>query len=251
MILKAIIIEDEEPARALLKEYLKNFDQIEVVDECRDGFEGIKSIATHKPDLIFLDIQMPRVNGVEMLEAIDKDDLPVVIFTTAYDEYAVKAFEMNALDYILKPISMGRLTESIGKVLQHFDLYKSKREQLGRFISQGSLATSTLERIVVNSASGLELIPDQEIYCLEANDDYVLICTEAREYLKKKTMRYYEERLDPTLFMRVHRSFIVNTKQIKRIEMYSKDSWLAILKNDRRIAISKQGYSALKKAFDF
>jgi two-component system, LytTR family, response regulator len=249
---KVLIIEDEEPARALIRQFLSGFPGLELVEECRDGFEGLRCIRQHQPDIIFLDIQMPRINGIEMLELVDEKKMPYVIFTTAYDDYAIRAFELNAADYLLKPIASERFTLAVNKVLRELkDHGVQQHENLLKVIEQGFPGEKHLDRIVVHAGSGIELIPDQELFCIQANDDYVLICTENKEYLKKKTLKYYESRLDPAVFARVHRSFIVNVGCIQRIEPYSKDAWMAILKNDRRISVSKQGYSALRKAFDF
>lgn len=253
MIMKVtvVIIEDEIPGRQLLKEYIQQLPELELVGECADGLEGFKAIASKKPDLIFLDIQMPRISGLEMLELIDEENMPAVIFSTAYDEYAIRAFELNALDYLLKPISFERFRQAVDRAID-----KMRANTAGNAPIQAVAARSLAEmnfpdRIVVRSGNGIQVIPDTDIHCIEANDDYVIICTENEEFIKKKTLAYYEDTLDPSVFARVHRSCIVNIQSIQRIEPYSKDAFVAILKDGRKIPVSKQGYARLRKAFDF
>jgi two-component system LytT family response regulator len=248
---KALIIEDEQPARDLLKEFLKDFENIELLGEYADGFEGLKAINRMKPDLIFLDIQMPRINGFEMLELVDEENLPLVIFTTAYDQYALKAFEFNALDYLLKPIFAGRFQVAVNKALQSLDAGNPKREQLNQALNSRMDSGGFLDRIVLRSGEGVQVIAEEDIFYLEAQDDYVLIATRGEEFLKKKTLKYFEDHLDPTFFVRVHRSYIVRLDAIQKIEPYSKDAYLAQLKNGRKISVSKSGYSSLRQRLSF
>lgn len=247
---KALIIEDELPARDLLKLFLNDFPEIEVVGECPDGFEGAKAITKHKPDLVFLDIQMPRINGFEMLELIDAEQLPLVIFTTAYDQFALKAFEFNALDYLLKPIALPRFKQAVEKALASLKAGHSDAGQISKLLETGLGAGTYIDRIVLKSGEGFHIIHQEDIFYIEAQDDYVLIATENEEYLKKKTLKFYEKNLDPSLFVRVHRSFLVHINVIQKIEPYSKDAFIGILKNGRKISISKSGYSELRKTFN-
>ncbi|MDX9940961.1 MAG: LytTR family transcriptional regulator DNA-binding domain-containing protein [Bacteroidales bacterium] len=248
---KALIIEDEQPARDLLKEFLKEFEQIELAGEYGDGFEGLKAINRLKPELIFLDIQMPRIDGFEMLELVDEENLPLVIFTTAYDQYALKAFEYNALDYLLKPVMAGRFRVAVQKALQSLDAGNGKREELSKALNNRMEEGAFLDRIVLRSGEGIQVIAEEDIYCLEAQDDYVLIATCGEEFLKKKTLKYFEDHLDPAFFVRVHRSYIVRLDAIQKIEPYSKDAYLAILKNGRKVAVSKSGYGSLRERLSF
>jgi two-component system, LytTR family, response regulator len=240
----AVIIDDEAPTRALLQEYLQHFPFIKCVASCKDGFEGLKAIGTHRPDLVFLDIQMPRISGLEMLELMEEEHMPHIIFTTAYDQHALKAFDYNTIDYLLKPISLDRFKTAINKVIKH-KLLGGKGHVAAR-ISQSEVQEGSLERIVVKTGAGIHIIADQDIYCLEAQDDYVLICTREEEFLKKKTLGFYEKVLDPSAFIRVHRSFIARIDAINRIEPYSRDAYLAVLKNGRKISVSKKGYAQIK-----
>jgi len=248
---KALIIEDEQPARDLLKVFLKDFPAIELLEECTDGFEGAKAIAKHKPDLVFLDIQMPRINGFEMLELVDEENLPLVIFTTAFDQFALKAFEVNALDYLLKPVSAERFRQAVAKALQALEAGSTKNESLLKAMDSAIIGGKFLDRIVLRSGEGVHVVAEEDIYCIEAQDDYVLISTSGDEFLKKRTLKYFEERLDPTYFQKVHRSFLVRLDAIQKVEPYSKDAYLAILKNGRKISVSKSGYSELRQRFDF
>ena len=234
----AIIIDDEPLARMMLKEYLQFYPEITVVEECNDGFEGIKAIQQHHPDLIFLDIQMPKINGFEMLELIDEP--PMVIFTTAFDEYAIKAFNAYAVDYLLKPFSKERFDKAIQKML----LQKNN--------STGSVAASAFSpalksnRIVVKENGKIKIIPVAQIHYLEAADDYIKIHTADGFFLKKKTMQYFEDSLSLQEFVRVHRSYIINTQLISRIDLHEKESYTLLLITGTRIPVSKTGYSKLK-----
>ena len=241
--IKSIIIDDEPLARSIVKEYLQSDSEIEIVQECGDGFEGLKAILQHKPDLIFLDIQMPKITGFEMLELID---FPVsVIFTTAFDEYAIKAFEAHAIDYLLKPFSKERFDKSVKK-------WKEQRIPNAASSHTRDLLESNLKqaeeqnRVVVKNGNNIKIIPVQEIHYLEAYDDYVKIFTKEGYSLKKKTMNYFESVLNAELFVRVHRSYIVQVSQITKIEVLEKDSHIALLKTGVKIPLSKTGYAKLK-----
>ncbi len=240
---KIIIIDDEPLARGLVQEYLESHKNFEVIAQCGDGFEGVKAITKHKPDLVFLDIQMPKINGFEMLELLD--EMPSVIFTTAFDEFAIKAFEANAIDYLLKPFSKERFDVAIEK-------WRAKRsdvhqKELAPILENTNKQPEEKNRIVVKNGSDIRIVPVNEIFYIEAYDDYVKIFTKDSYFLKKKTMNYYEEILDPSVFFRTHRSFIINLQQLTRIEPLEKNTYLALLKNGKKIPISRTGYSKLKE----
>jgi two-component system LytT family response regulator len=238
--IKTGLIDDEPLARSLVAEYLRSYPEIEIAQECNDGFEGVKAIAQHKPELIFLDIQMPRINGFEMLELIEEP--PAVIFTTAFDEYAIKAFEAHAIDYLLKPFSKDRFEKALTKWLQLRKTSAQTASPLPKDIRQPEESN----RIVVKEGSNIRIIPVSEVIYLEAYDDYVKIFTSKEMFLKKKTMSFYENILDPAQFVRVHRSYILQLSQITRIEPLEKDSHVAKLKNGVSIPLSKTGYTRLK-----
>lgn len=242
--MKALIIDDEPLARSIVKEYLQHYPQIELAQECNDGFEGVKAIQQHQPDIIFLDIQMPKINGFEMLELID--DLPAIIFTTAFDEYAIKAFESHAVDYLLKPFSKERFDKAIQKWLGQSTavILKNNTQSLLETVSQSPAQS---QRVVVKMSGKIKIIPVEEIHYLEASDDYVKIHTKEGGFLKNKTMSHFEQLLDANGFARTHRSYIVNVQQITRIEPYEKESYVVILKSGAQVPVSKTGYAKLKQ----
>ena len=238
---RVILIDDEPLARSILKAYLAHHPGFEVVAECGDGFEGVKAISQHKPDLIFLDIQMPKINGFELLELLES--APGVIFTTAFDEYAMQAFERHAVDYLLKPFSQERFDKAIAKWATQSGTPSRKTEELLASVSQ----PEERQRIVVKKGSNLVILPVHTVFYLEAFDDYIKVHTKDGFYLKKKTMAHYEKVLDPAQFVRVHRSYILNLQELTRIEPLTKDSHVALLKSGVRIPLSETGFAKLKE----
>jgi two-component system LytT family response regulator len=239
--IRAIIIDDEPLARSVVKEYLQEHPDIEVVQECNDGFEGFKAISQHKPDLIFLDIQMPKINGFEMLELVEEP--PGVIFTTAFDEYAIRAFETHAIDYLLKPFSR----ERFGKALEKYTRQPPNlQQQTGALLQVAQDLPSLSERIVVKTAGKIKIIPVPQVLFLEAADDYVKIHTGDGVFLKNKTLGFFEATLPPGMFVRTHRSYIVNVQEITRIDPYEKENHLVVLRSGNRIPVSKGGYGKLR-----
>lgn len=241
--IKAIIIDDEPLARSIVNEYLQSFLQVQVVQECSDGFEGVKAIQQHQPDLIFLDIQMPKINGFEMLELVEQP--PAVIFTTAFDEYALKAFETHAVDYLLKPFSKERFDKAVEKFIDQSALQQQRKNTQNLLQSPTDLPAQT-ERIVVKTAGKIRIIPISSIEYVEAADDYVKVHTPDGSFLKNKTMAFFEKSLPADQFVRTHRSYIINVQQITRIEPYEKENHLAILRSGTKIPISQSGYGKLK-----
>ncbi|HEV8507891.1 MAG TPA: LytTR family transcriptional regulator DNA-binding domain-containing protein [Chitinophagaceae bacterium] len=238
---KIITIDDEPLARSIVKEYLQKYPELEVVEECNDGFEGFKAIQQHQPDLIFLDIQMPKINGFEMLELLDQ--APAVIFTTAFDEYAIKAFEAHAVDYLLKPFSQERFDKAIQKWKEQKVSSQKNTEEL---LETASHSPAQSQRIVVKTGSKIKIIPVHDVFYLEAADDYVKVHTHEGSFLKNKTMSHFEKTLDPQQFVRSHRSYIINIQQITRIDPYEKDNHVAILKSGTKVPVSRNGYVKLR-----
>ena len=242
--MKIIIIIDDEPlARSIVKEYLQKHPQLQLAEECGDGFAGLKAIQQHKPDLIFLDIQMPKINGFEMLELIEQP--PSVIFTTAYDEYAIKAFESHAIDYLLKPFDQQRFDKAIAK-------WEDQKTTTGEkathdLLELASLSPSQSQRIVIKDGSKIKIIPVHDVLYLEAADDYVKVHTKDGYFLKNKTMSYFEQALDASQFVRSHRSYIINISQITRIDPYEKDGHVAILRSGAKVPVSRSGYGKLRE----
>ncbi|MGK7391108.1 MAG: LytR/AlgR family response regulator transcription factor [Candidatus Cyclobacteriaceae bacterium M2_1C_046] len=241
---RAIIIDDEEPAREIIKSFLKTNEDIDVVAECKNGFEGIKAITELKPDIVFLDIQMPKLTGFEMLELLEEK--PVIVFSTAYDEYAIKAFELNAADYLLKPFSFQRFNNALQKAIDN--LQNENHKLVNNKIEEHLKKQNKLERIAVRSGPDITIIPLHKISHIEAQDDYVAIYTDGKKYLKQYTVKFLENALPSGEFIRIHRSYIVRLEQIKKLEAYSKDSHIAVLLDGKtQLPVSRTGYQKLKE----
>jgi two-component system, LytTR family, response regulator len=245
--LRTIIVEDEELARQLMKSFLNESDKIEIVAECENGFEGVKMINELKPDLVFLDIQMPKITGFELLELLEHK--PQIIFATAYDQFAIKAFEYNAADYLLKPYSKDRLLEAVDKVFERIQKDGSGSdvaERLGNYPKEGFL-----DRVVVKDRHKIHIIPVDHIRYVESMDDYVMIYTTEGRHMKQKTMHYFEDTLNPKEFVRIHRSYIVKVSEINEIQQYEKESYIVILHDKTKLKVSKTGYKNLKDVLNF
>ncbi len=243
--IKIVLIDDEPLARSIVREYLQAFKTAEIVAECKDGFEGLKAIQEHQPDLIFLDIQMPKINGFEMLEIAEP--LPDVIFTTAFDEFALKAFDAHAVDYLLKPFSQERFDKAMQK-------WMSTKSALPKNNTTNDLLKSVHRqqpderlRIVVKNGANIKIIPVADVFYIEAYDDYVKIFTAEGKFVKKNTLSFYEQTLDEKLFLRVHRSYIIQLQQLTKIEPYDNNNHFAMLKNGGKIPVSRSGYLKLKE----
>ncbi|MGY4384470.1 two-component system LytT family response regulator [Pedobacter sp. UYP24] len=242
--IRTILIDDESLARDIVKHYLSSFPEIEIVAECSDGFEGLKAITQHQPDFIFLDIQMPKINGFEMLELVEKP--PAVIFTTAFDEYAIKAFEVSAVDYLLKPIEKSRFDLAIQKLPLRLNSENESTTQ--ELLDSAAMSPAQHNRVVVKKNGIIKIIAVSEIHYLEADDDYVKMSTTEGIFHKNKTMSFFEKTLDPGQFIRIHRSYIINLAQVTKIELKEKDSYIVLLKSDIWLPVSKTGYVKLKAA---
>lgn len=248
--IRVVLVDDETPARALLREYLAAHAEVEIVAECANGFEAVKAIGELAPDLVFLDVQMPKLDGFEVLELVWPQ--PAVIFCTAYDEYALRAFEIHAVDYLLKPFGRERLAAALERA----------RERLGRGPETGATPVSPgiaaaargpdrwAERIVVRDGAKVHVIPVDRLDSAEAEDDYVSLHAEGRTWLKQQTLADLESVLDPRRFVRVHRSHLIALDRIARIEPFSKDSRVAVLRDGRQIPISRSGYARLRELMD-
>jgi len=240
-----LIIDDEKLARDIVKKYLEHNESVEIIGECTNGFEGIKSINEKKPDIIFLDIQMPKITGFEMIELLEY--LPEIIFTTAFDQYAIKAFEVNATDYLLKPFSLDRFNDALNKAIDKVRSTKETKSDYTNLISAVNESTESLNRIVVKTNQKIAIIPVEKVSFLEAQDDYVMIHSEMGKHLKKQTMKYFEEHLSSKSFFRVHRSYIVNINFIKQMELFEKDSYRITLNDGNKIPVSRNGYGKIKE----
>ena len=262
---KVIIIDDEPLARDIIKNYLSAFQDFEIVAQCGNGFDGLKAIQLHQPHLVFLDVQMPKLTGFELLELLDPP-VPDIIFTTAFDTYAIKAFETHALDYLLKPFGKDRFAKAIYKWLEfrknsmngniregntrkENTMEENARGLKSGFTNQGmNLSTpEEQQRVVVNSGNTIRVISVGDIHYFEAHDDYVKITIEGDCFLKKKTMNYFEQILNPSQFVRIHRSFIIQLNQLTGIKTEGKENHSAVLKNGTVIPISKTGMLKLNQ----
>lgn len=238
--MKAIIIDDEKLARELTKKFLENESDIELVGEAENGFDGAKLINSLKPDLVFLDIQMPKLSGLEMLDLINES--PIILFSTAYDEYALEAFDRNAIDYLLKPFSKERFNTALNKAREKFVINSGSSTDIDRLKE----ISSHNERIVVKTGTKIHLINFADIIYIAADGDYIAFHTQGSKFLKQQTMKAIEKQLG-TGFIRTHRSYIVNTDFIEKIELYSKDSYQLLLKTGDKIPVSRSGYESLKQ----
>lgn len=243
-----IIIDDEQLARDVITGYLKNYPEVEVVAECSNGFEGLKSIQEHKPDLVFLDVKMPKITGFEMLELLE--EAPVIVFSTAYDEYAIHAFEKNAVDYLLKPYAQDRFDGAMEKVKSKLHGNINQKPILDQLRSQ-PMVVDTLDRVVVKSGSKINILPVGDIIYFEAMDDYVRLHTSEQGFLKQSTMKYFEQNLPEQEFIRVHRSYIVQVEEISKLEPMGKESFVVLLKNGTELPVSRSGYTKLKTVLNF
>jgi two-component system LytT family response regulator len=239
--ISAIVVDDEKLARKYLGEMLRVHPDVRVVAECKNGFEAVKAVAEHNPDLLFLDIQMPKLDGFEVLELIDEG--PAVVFVTAYDQYALKAFDAHAVDYLLKPFSPERLAEALAKVRRNLGRGLPPVSELRRAARSEE---GPLRRIVVRDGASVTIVADREIDYVKAEDDYIALHTGGRSLLKHQTISGLEQELDPEMFVRIHRSTIVNVERIDRIELMAKDRYVACLEDGTQLGISRSGHKRLK-----
>ncbi len=241
--IQVIIINDEELARSIIREYLAEHPEIQIIAECSNGFEAVKAVTELKPDLIFLDVQMPKLNGFEVLELIETD--LAVVFVTAYEQYAVKAFEVHAVDYLLKPFSKERFDEAIDRATEK--LAHKEFPPQSDIIASARPKGETVERVLVRDGSRVFVIPAEKIDYIEAQDDYIAIKSEGKTHLKKQRLSDLQLLLDPKRFVRIHRSYILNVDRLARLELYAKDSRMAILKDGTQLQVSRSGYDKLKE----
>jgi two-component system LytT family response regulator len=243
--IRTVIVDDEELARKMLLEFLASHSEIEIVAECANGFEAVKAVTELNPDLIFLDIQMPKLNGFEVLELIGTDR--AIVFVTAFDEYALRAFEIHAVDYLLKPFAAERFETALQRVKQRLG---------GKLPVATELATSArppaqyVERLVVKDGTRVYVIPVGKLDFAEAQDDYVALSTEGKKHLKQQTISSLETALDPQRFLRIHRSYIVNLERVTKIEPYSKDNYVVVLGSGQQLPVSRSGYARLRAFLD-
>jgi two-component system LytT family response regulator len=239
--LRVAIMDDEEPARTVLREYLASYPEIEVVAECANGFEAVRAAAELNPDLLLLDVQMPGLSGFEVLELLERE--VAVVFVTAYDEHALRAFEVHAVDYLLKPYSADRLARALTRARQRLGRPQPGLVGIAAAARPGDMPRT---RVLVREGPQVHVIPVEALDVAEARDDCVCLRSRGREYRKQQTLAELEAQLDPEKFVRVHRSFIVNVGRVARIERYAKDSRLVVLRDGSKLPVSRAGYARLR-----
>jgi two-component system LytT family response regulator len=241
----ALIVDDEELARHVIRELLESHPEIEILAECANGFEAVKAAAEHKPGLIFLDVQMPKLSGFDVLELLGTQ-IPI-IFVTAYDQYAMRAFEVHAVDYLLKPFGRERFEAALQRARSRIAEKMPTPEELA---AAARPPQHYLERLVVKDGTRVTLIPVDKLDYAEAQDDYVALASLGKKHLKQQTIASLEACLDPGRFVRIHRSYIVNLGRVARIEPYGKDSRIAVLTGGVQLPVSRAGYARLKELLD-
>ena len=247
--IRAVIVDDEELARQILREFLSSHPEIELVAECANGFEAVKAVAELKPDLVFLDIQMPKLDGFEVLELIGNET--AVVFVTAHDNFAIRAFEVHAVDYLMKPVGANRFEAALKRAKERLETKAPSNA-----VSAAELAAAArppaqyLERIPVRDGARVFIIPVAKLDYVEAQDDYVALASDGKKHLKQQTIASLETALDPSRFLRIHRSYIVNLERVAKIEPYSKDSHVAVLSNGAQLPVSRAGYARLREFLD-
>jgi two-component system LytT family response regulator len=241
----AVVVDDEELARAVVKEHLAAHPEISLLTECANGFDAVKAINELRSDLLFLDVQMPKLDGFEVLELLDPQ--PVVVFITAYDHHALRAFEVRAVDYLLKPFGADRFEGALARAKARLGQGRASKVQAAE-LSGAAKGGWPLDRIVVKDGHKVTLIPLAALDYIQAQDDYVLLKTPEKGHLKQQTLTSLERRLDPRLFLRIHRSFIVQLDRLIRLEQTETDRWVAVLHSGERLPVSKSGYARLREA---
>ena len=245
--LRVIIVDDEPLARGVVREYLSAHPAVTIVAECGNGFDAVKAVTELAPDLMFLDVQMPKLDGFEVLELLGRA-VPV-IFTTAYDQYALRAFDVHAVDYLLKPFSEERLAEALARARGRLAGREGEEPALDvdGLVAAARPRSGPLERVLIRDGAQVHVLPADRIDFVEAQDDYVSFMADGKSFLKDQTMAAVEAALDPTRFVRIHRSYLLNIERIARVELYAKDSRIAILRDGRKLPVSRAGYQRLSR----
>jgi two-component system LytT family response regulator len=242
-VLRIVIVDDEPLARTAVREYAAADPLIEVAAECANGFEAVKAVSELKPDLVLLDVQMPKLDGFEVLELLGRDQ--PIVFITAYDQYALRAFEVHAVDYLLKPFSAERFQEAMARARER--LRAKVPTEIEAIVREARPRTGYAERVLIRDGANVHVLAVDKIDYVEAQDDYVAFKSEGKQYLKDQTLAAVEASLDPSRFVRVHRSFVLNVERIAKVELYAKDSRMAILRDGTRLPVSRAGYTRLQQ----
>jgi two-component system LytT family response regulator len=248
--LRVVIVDDEPLARSVIREYLTKYPEIDVVAECGNGFDAVKAVSELSPDLLFLDVQMPKLDGFEVLELLGRQ--VAVVFITAHDRYALRAFDVHAVDYLLKPFSEERFAEALERTRERLRAQRTAADggeplDVERLVAEARPRQGPVERVLIRDGAHVHVIPVDRLDYVEAQDDYVCFKAEGRQYLKDQTLAKVEASLDPARFVRIHRSYLLNIDRIARVELYAKDSRVAILRDGTRLPVSRAGYARLSK----
>ncbi len=244
--LRIVIVDDEPLARAVVREYATADADVEIVAECGNGFDAVKVVAEQKPDLVLLDVQMPKLDGFEVLELLGGDQ--TVVFITAYDQYALRAFEVHAVDYLLKPFSADRFQEALARVRERMRAKEhAPTHDVAAIVRDAKPKSGPAARVLIRDGANVHVLPVDKIDYVEAQDDYVAFKSEGKQFLKDQTLTAVEETLDPNRFVRIHRSYILNIDRIAKVELYAKDSRIAILRDGTRLPVSRAGYARLSQ----
>jgi two-component system LytT family response regulator len=239
--LRIAIVDDEPLARAVLREYLAAMADVEVIAECTNGFEAVKVVAELHPDLLLLDVQMPKLDGFEVLDLVGKD--VAVVFVTAYDQYALRAFDVHAVDYLLKPFSSDRLAEALARARER--LGRGERWPVAELAAAARPAQSHASRILVRDGPRVHILPIAKVAYVQAQDDYACFFCDGKEYLKEQTLTQVEATVDPAKFVRIHRSYLLNLDFLARVELDERESRVAVLTDGRKLPVSRAGYARL------
>jgi len=239
--LRVAIVDDEALARAVLREYLTPIADVEVVAECANGFEAVKVVSELRPDLLFLDVQMPKLDGFEVLELVGRE--VAVVFVTAYDQYAIRAFDVHAVDYLLKPFSQERLAEALARARKRLE--RGEQAPVAELVAAGRPLSNRGGRVLVRDGPRVHVLAMERIDYVQAQDDYVSFRCEGKEYLKEQTLAQAEASLDQTKFVRIHRSFLLNLDRLARVETDDRENRFAILTDGRKLPVSRTGYARL------
>jgi len=250
MKIRTMIVDDEELARQVLREYLSVHPEVELIAECSNGFEAVKAVSESKPDLVLLDIQMPKLDGFEVLELIGAD-ASAVIFVTAHDSHAIRAFEVHAVDYLLKPVSAARFEAALAHAKERLEGKGLPAAPPPAQLAAAARPPSQfLDRVPVRNGSSVFIVPVAKLDYVEAQDDYVALASQGAKHLKQQTIAALEAALDPSRFLRIHRSYIVNLERVAKVEPYGKDSHVAVLTNGVQLPVSRAGYARLRAFLD-
>ncbi len=241
--LRIVIVDDEPLARSVVREYAAADPTIEIVADCANGFEAVKAVSEQKPDLVLLDVQMPKLDGFEVLELLGRDQ--PVVFITAYDQYALRAFEVHAVDYLLKPFSAERFQDAMARARER--LRAREATPVDALLRDAKPKSGPAERVLIRDGANVHVLPVDAIDYIEAQDDYVAFKSAGKSYLKDQTLSAVEAALDPSRFVRVHRSFVLNVDRLAKVELYAKDSRIAILRDGSRLPVSRAGYARLSQ----